>query len=334
MPGIDDPLNPRTVVTWYRLQLPRQQATANQSSPRYLYIPRWKTDGQLAVYVSGRLVYGSNGNLLWNGSNHPLWITLHETQSAALADSILLRIERLRASGAAVSSVRLGRQDEIGWRYRMRDMLQIQLPLIVSAAFLAVGLFALFVWLRQKLASREPDSLYLLFFAMSLASFIRSLHFYAGQFKLPVPDQWFGWLTISSLFWLIAASHFLLVRLHRRPQPWLSRAVIGSPISPIIARQILTRFRSGAAAFRPPLEVCAPMPLPSPVSGDQAMLSSRELEVLQLITRGFTADEIARLIQVSPHTVQTYVRRIYSKLKVRSKAEAIYEARHHGLLSD
>lgn len=64
------------------------------------------------------------------------------------------------------------------------------------------------------------------------------------------------------------------------------------------------------------------------------MLSSRELEVLQLITRGFTADEIARLIQVSPHTVQTYVRRIYSKLKVKSKAEAIYEARHHGLLSD
>ena len=54
----------------------------------------------------------------------------------------------------------------------------------------------------------------------------RSLHFYVGQFKLPVSDQWFGWLTISSLFWLIATSHFLLVRLHRRPRAWLSRTVI------------------------------------------------------------------------------------------------------------
>ncbi len=227
MPDVDDPLNPRTVVTWYRLQVPRQHATGDPPGPHYLYLPRWKTDGQLAVYASGRLVYRSSGNLLWNGSNHPLWIPLLGTRSAEQPDSILLRMERLRATGAAVSSVWLGRQDEIGWRYRMRDLLQIELPLMVSATFLAVGLFALFVWIRQKAASRKPDSLYWLFFAMSLASFLRSLHFYVGQFKLPLPDKWFGWLTISALFWLIATSHFLLVRLHRRPRPWLSRAVIG-----------------------------------------------------------------------------------------------------------
>ncbi len=95
----------------------------------------------------------------------------------------------------------------------------------------------------------------------------------------------------------------------------------GSPISPLIARQILTRFRSmpGVAA-----EV-APERVP-------AMLSAREKEVLELITKGFTAGEIARLVQVSQHTVQTYVRRIYSKLKVTSKAEAIYEARSQGIL--
>ena len=74
LPGVDDPLRPRTVVTWYRLQVPRQQGAADALNPYYLYIPRWKTDGQLAVYASGRLVYRSSGNLLWNGSNHPLWI--------------------------------------------------------------------------------------------------------------------------------------------------------------------------------------------------------------------------------------------------------------------
>jgi DNA-binding NarL/FixJ family response regulator len=63
------------------------------------------------------------------------------------------------------------------------------------------------------------------------------------------------------------------------------------------------------------------------------MLSAREKEVLELITKGFTADEIARLMQVSQHTVQTYVRRIYSKLNVNSRAEAIYEARHQGILA-
>lgn len=66
---------------------------------------------------------------------------------------------------------------------------------------------------------------------------------------------------------------------------------------------------------------------------EQAALSSREQEVLELITKGFTAEEIARLTGVSQHTVRTYVRRIYSKLKVKSKTEAIYEARHQGLLN-
>lgn len=98
----------------------------------------------------------------------------------------------------------------------------------------------------------------------------------------------------------------------------------GSPISPLIARQILMRFRA------------APAVLASTASqafdAEQALLSGREKQVLELITKGFTADEISRLTQVSQHTVQTYVRRIYSKLKVTSKAEAIYEARSQGIL--
>ncbi|MFL9876959.1 response regulator transcription factor [Herbaspirillum rhizosphaerae] len=106
----------------------------------------------------------------------------------------------------------------------------------------------------------------------------------------------------------------------------------GSPISPIIARQVLARFRGAAAAA------------PAVVDRDNAgargqeeasvLLSVREKEVLDYITRGFTAQEIARLMQLSPFTVRTFVRRIYSKLKVTSKTEAIYEARTLGLLPD
>jgi DNA-binding NarL/FixJ family response regulator len=96
----------------------------------------------------------------------------------------------------------------------------------------------------------------------------------------------------------------------------------GSPISPLIARQILTRFRPPAS------------PAAQPAGKVHAELSVREKEVLEFITKGFTADEIANLMSVSRHTVLTYVRRIYAKLEVNSKAEAIFEARKQGLLDD
>lgn len=97
----------------------------------------------------------------------------------------------------------------------------------------------------------------------------------------------------------------------------------GSPISPLIARQMLTRFRQlapaqgGADGLPPEL---------------RAELSPREQEVLALIAKGFTTEEIAGLIGVSSHTVLTFIRRTYRKLKVNSRAEAIYEARVQGLL--
>lgn len=98
----------------------------------------------------------------------------------------------------------------------------------------------------------------------------------------------------------------------------------GSPISPLIARQVLMRFRQQNPV----------VPLAQPPEATRSLLSAREQEVLELITKGFTADEIAKLISVSRHTVLTFVRRIYKKLQVNSKAEAIYEARSQGLLWD
>ncbi len=91
----------------------------------------------------------------------------------------------------------------------------------------------------------------------------------------------------------------------------------GSPISPRIARKILLR-------FMPPNR--------PPVAHRQPILSPREQQALELITKGFSYDEIAELMGVTRNTVMTFVRRIYQKLEVTSKAEAIFEARSHGLL--
>lgn len=98
----------------------------------------------------------------------------------------------------------------------------------------------------------------------------------------------------------------------------------GSPISPLIARQLLDRFRAAPAVAEAAPPAAAAVPTQS--------LSPRELEVLQLISRGYTAEEVAGYLTISRHTALTHVRRIYSKLKVNSKAEAIYEAWQSGLL--
>lgn len=98
----------------------------------------------------------------------------------------------------------------------------------------------------------------------------------------------------------------------------------GSPISPLIARKILMRFRNEDKPVTTRTSATTDKP--------RAALSAREQQVLEFITKGFTAEEIANLMSVTRHTVQTFVRRIYAKLEVSSKTEAIYEARHQGLL--
>ena len=96
----------------------------------------------------------------------------------------------------------------------------------------------------------------------------------------------------------------------------------GSPISPVIARQLLTRF--------------TPTKVPQPLAPADALtpLSEQEIKVLTYSAKGFSYDEIANLMQVSRHTVQTYVKRSYRKLQVNSKVDALSEARRLKLLAE
>jgi len=104
-----------------------------------------------------------------------------------------------------------------------------------------------------------------------------------------------------------------------------------SPISPMIARRVLSKYRSQQAqAVLPVPEPLPPVEAASPARG---LLSNREQEVLELIARGFSYAEIARLKSVSVHTVQTHIKNLYGKLAVHSKVEAVYEATRMGLLS-
>ena len=106
----------------------------------------------------------------------------------------------------------------------------------------------------------------------------------------------------------------------------------GSPISPVIARRLLTRLTPSLG--RSSMGAAAHAPAALAHDEEVVALSEQESRVLHLAAKGFTFDEIAAFMQVSPHTVMTYVKRVYRKLHVRSKVEAIYEARRLGWLRD
>jgi DNA-binding CsgD family transcriptional regulator len=63
-------------------------------------------------------------------------------------------------------------------------------------------------------------------------------------------------------------------------------------------------------------------------------LSQREAEILLLCSKGLRYAEIASVLSLSIHTVNTHLKNVYRKLMVNSRAEAVYEARRSGILDE
>ena len=61
-------------------------------------------------------------------------------------------------------------------------------------------------------------------------------------------------------------------------------------------------------------------------------LSQREHDILVLLAKGLSFAEIGNLLNISPHTVTAHVKKLYRKLQVHSRAEAVYEASCLGVL--
>lgn len=97
----------------------------------------------------------------------------------------------------------------------------------------------------------------------------------------------------------------------------------GAPISPLLARRLLKRFRSEPA----PAQVAVTV---SPAN--QALLSRREAEVLQLLAHGYVNKEIAIRLGIAPATVDSHIKNLYRKLSVHSRVQVIRVAQERGLL--
>jgi len=95
----------------------------------------------------------------------------------------------------------------------------------------------------------------------------------------------------------------------------------GSPVSPVVARSVLRAIRNRMG----PAAASRPVPENNP-------LSARETEILQLLAKGMSFNEIGEILGISPHTVTAHIKKIYRKLAVHSRGEAVYEATQMGLL--
>jgi DNA-binding NarL/FixJ family response regulator len=85
----------------------------------------------------------------------------------------------------------------------------------------------------------------------------------------------------------------------------------GSPMTSNIARKVVQSFKQTSAPVPPGQE-----------------LSPREQEVLELLAQGYLYKEIADRLNIGVPTVNTYIRRMYEKLHVRSRAQAVAKYAH------
>ena len=99
----------------------------------------------------------------------------------------------------------------------------------------------------------------------------------------------------------------------------------GSPVSPMVARCVLDILRERTMIDEETR--------PSPAERDDPVtLSAREKDILQLLSKGMSFAEIGGILNISTHTVTAHVKKLYRKLQVHSRGEAVYEATVLGLL--
>jgi DNA-binding NarL/FixJ family response regulator len=89
----------------------------------------------------------------------------------------------------------------------------------------------------------------------------------------------------------------------------------GAPMSPSVARRVVELFRE----VRPPERA-------------DYDLTPHETRVLKLLVEGHSYKTAAQELDVTPHTVSFHLRRIYEKLEVHSKSEAVAKALRHRLI--
>ena len=114
----------------------------------------------------------------------------------------------------------------------------------------------------------------------------------------------------------------------------LQRIRLGEPaLSPSIALRMLQHFRDLPDEYLNRTSGSIPLMADPARETDRPQRQLTEVDVLRLIGKGYKVPEAATLLGISAHTVTSYVRDIYRKLDISSRAEAAVEAARRGLVS-
>jgi DNA-binding NarL/FixJ family response regulator len=92
----------------------------------------------------------------------------------------------------------------------------------------------------------------------------------------------------------------------------------GAPLSPSIAVHLMRRLQTPPRACQAEVQHIG--------------LNPRELELLKLIAKGLSYEEVGQLMGLKYNTITSYTKELYRKLQVHSRAEAVFEAQQLGLV--
>jgi signal transduction histidine kinase len=207
-----------STTSWFRITLPATEVTDSLNA---LYLPRWHSWGNLAIYANGELIYNSQEDSSSGAFNVPLLARLPAGLTRSNGLQIVLRMDSVSVVGGALSSIWLGTATQLHPMFETRRLWQNRMPQITSSIFLVLGVFALAFWLRRRQATAQ-----LFFFVLSVLFYLRNLHYYIDD--IVVPDKWFNWLTLNSLGWLIVVVCWFAFRLQAHRYRRVERLLTGS----------------------------------------------------------------------------------------------------------
>ncbi|EKO53035.1 response regulator [Leptospira kirschneri] len=95
----------------------------------------------------------------------------------------------------------------------------------------------------------------------------------------------------------------------------------GAPLTPRIADKIIREFTKKEESKNQPVQ-------------NTLGLTKRKLQILNFIALGMTVSDIADELDISSHTVSRHIEKIYKKMEVHSKSEAIIRGRRMGIIQD
>ena len=102
----------------------------------------------------------------------------------------------------------------------------------------------------------------------------------------------------------------------------------GAVIQPNLAKALLRLIGPAGAADGASPAAGAPVP-----AANQTVLTQRELEILQIIAKGLSNNEVASVLGLSKATIRTHLEHIYEKLDVTNRVEAVTEGIRQGIIN-